>query len=356
MKKVGILTFHYPLNYGGVLQAYALRRKINGFNGYLAEIINYVPEGFSYRPYVQDELGYQKYCDKVNSFSNFLWNHCGIRYPIVNHVTGNDYDYYCIGSDQVWNPNPSWNLEEFLLKNIDEEAIRISYATSIGMDVSLLKCYEEYFKIPLSKFKAISVREKSHAEFISQITGKNCSCVVDPTLLLTPEEYEDIMPVESLMTEEYIFLYTISIYNETIDYKAMELANTLSRKYNLPIIHTAVHTYDSLINNNAGCVMYDGVENFLWYIKNASFVVTNSFHGTVLSMNFRKPFYAFHNERMKSRTENLIQTYDIGDRFVTGYKNPDELVEGMDYMVIDEKLEAEKEKSLNFLRCALDIA
>ena len=103
MKKVGILTFHYVDNYGAVLQAYALRKKINELPECRAEIINYVPSGFEYELYGNGEKYRAMLQKKRQSFEAFLSKYCGVNTPIISSVEDSGYDYYCVGSDQVWN-------------------------------------------------------------------------------------------------------------------------------------------------------------------------------------------------------------------------------------------------------------
>ena len=99
MKKVGILTFHYSDNYGAVLQAYALRRIINQLPYCQAQIINYVPLGTKYTLYENTEEGRELLIEKRKLFEEFLRENCGIDTPVIHEISGNDYDYYCAGSD-----------------------------------------------------------------------------------------------------------------------------------------------------------------------------------------------------------------------------------------------------------------
>ena len=113
MKTVGILTWIHPINYGGVLQAYALRTTINKLKDCSAEIINFAPPGVKYMPYEDTKQGREQYRKKVEAFNRFRHEKCGISTPVASKVKDGVYDYYCAGSDQIWNPIYGYGNKEF---------------------------------------------------------------------------------------------------------------------------------------------------------------------------------------------------------------------------------------------------
>lgn len=352
MKKVGILTLHYSDNYGAVLQVYALRRAINHFQGYEAEIINYVPKNFKYRLYVNNEDVRILLCQKRKAFEHFLQKECGVNTAMVSEVVGNQYDYYCVGSDQVWNLD--FSNVEFFFPHLDENALRFSYAASIGMSIERTLQNEAVFQKYLPAFKAVSLREQEHLEFIQKNAGKECAWVLDPTLLLTGKDYETVIAKEKLMKEPFIFFFWLRHDFEVT--RGIEFVNTISRKYHLPIVHTIFDAKGYTFYRDAGCMIYEGVENFLWYIKNASFVVTNSYHATLFSIQFRTPFYTFPVETMRSRIDTLKQKLLIDDRIVDKYISPEKLNENVDFVRIEEILSQERKSSFGYLKMALDVS
>ncbi|MBQ8197889.1 MAG: polysaccharide pyruvyl transferase family protein [Lachnospiraceae bacterium] len=351
MKTIGILTFHYADNYGAVLQTYALRRTINSLSGCRAEIINYVPSGFSIPLYQNSEECRQRLLEKRKKFERFLQERCGLTDVILQEVSEKQFDYYCVGSDQVWNLN--FADEEYLLPNLSDEVMRFSYAASVGMSLEEAYLKKDIFKKHLSKFKMISLREDVHVEFFSKLCGKECCKVLDPTLLLDANEWNDMVTKESKCENPYLLFFWILHDDELL--KGVELANTISRKYNLSIIHTIVGAKSYMFNNDAGCILYEGVEDFLWYVKNARFVVTNSYHAMLFSIQFKTAFYTFVVQSMRSRIDSVIEMFDISNRIVNNYINAGQINYEIDWESIEAVIRIEREKSMKFIKDALDI-
>lgn len=350
MKNVGILTFHYADNYGAVLQTYALRSTINSFPGCRAEVINFVPAGFSYPLYKNNEQSYRGLVKKRELFGKFLKEKCGVDGECISSVTGNDYDYYCVGSDQVWNLR--FADAEYLLPNLDENAIRISYAASVGMAKEEVLNFREIFRKNLPKFKAISLREYAQKDIIENISQKKCHVVVDPTLLLKSEDYTSLISQRRLRDKPFILFFWLHHDGELMG--GVEFVNTLSRKYHLPIVHTVIDAKPYVFNEDGGCMIYEGIDSFLWYVKNAEFVVTNSYHALLFSIQFKKPFYVFVVESMRSRIDTIAKKYGIEGRVVKTYVKPEDIDDNVDFLSIEEKIENERLQSIKFLRDSLD--
>ncbi len=353
MKKVGILTFQYANNYGAVLQAYALRKKINSFAGYEAELINYVPEGYEYPLPVNTEDAYKHMIEKRNFFEQFLREYCGLDKPMIHAVTGKEYDYYCVGSDQVWNFQSGIVDKNYLLAHVDDDARRFAYAASIGMSVEVVERYTDVFRKYVSRFKAVSLREKEQVEFIEAICNLTCKTVADPSLLLVPEDYEELMGRDSLREEPFIFFFWLQHDHETM--KGVEFVNILSRKYGLPIVHSIPDAASYMFAKDGGCMIYEGVEHFLWYIKHAQIVVTNSYHATLFSMQFQTVFYVFPVETMRSRIDMLSEKYGISDRIIEGYVDCDKISPVMNFVHIQRTIQEERIDAILYLKDALDM-
>ncbi len=349
MKRVGILTFHYADNYGAVLQVYALRKMINSIPEYEAEIINYVPDSFAFKPYINTKNDRQKLIGKRKKFQQFLKDKCGIDKPVISSVNGNDYDYYCVGSDQVWNKRIA--TEEYFLPNVDDAAVKIAYAASIGISITDVDFDDTLFKKYLPKFKSISVREKMYTEFISNITGKESPCVLDPSLLLDCKEYEGLLK-EDKERAPFLFLFWL---NENDLFRGVELANFVARKYNLDIIHTIVDAKPYMLFKDGGCMYYEGVEDFLWYIKNAKVVVTDSYHGTLFSIQFRTPFYTLINPYVRSRIDTICETLDLNERVISSYLPFSKINLEVDFTSIWKNIYIQREKSMQFLFDSLEV-
>lgn len=353
-KRVGILTFHYVDNYGAVLQAWALMRVINSLPGCSAQIINYVPKEYKIYPYAQTPLAISRMIEKRKKFESFLYKHCGIHAPMIHAVAGNDYDFYCVGSDQVWNLNFRENQDiEYLFPNLDDKAVRFSYAASIGKN-SLEQKKKLLYKY-LPKFKEISLREQSFIGYIENYYRYEISRVLDPTLLLTAKDYDSLLvSTERKISDKYIFFFVYPIGDEVIKY--VSFVNMLARKYHLRIVHTCIEISKYMFSDNAECVMYAGIEEFLSYIKYAEIVVTTSYHGFLFSIIFQKLFYLFIREDGKERLLDIVEILGLRDRVIDDYVSADELSDCIiDYEKVNKVLEMEKAQSMLYLKNVLDI-
>lgn len=356
-KKVGILTFHFSDNYGAVLQCYALRKVINEMSNYQAEVINFNPgrkEGW----YTEKKLQ-QRYIEKLEKYKQFNKYENGIDSPIfydIKEINQEEYDGFVVGSDQVWNTSFSFFNSAYLLDFVKENKKRIAYAASVGVAVESPRLKKELFEEWIPKFDYLSVREKTHQEFIQSYTDKNVETVLDPTLLLTKKEYDEL--IES--TEEkkdvdkegdYIFFYYLK-HDDTTPL-ACSFVNMLSRKYNLKIVHFYVEMPEQTFKNENRSFYFEGPKDFIWYIKHAKIVVTNSFHGTVFSILYHKPFYTYIVKSMEARVLDLLEELKLTDRLIYGYKPLQDVSFLVDYSVADDILESKRKKSKKFLGNAL---
>lgn len=363
MKKIGILTFHYADNYGAVLQAYALRKVIDALPGCEAEIINYVPEGYEYffNPDTEDP---EKYISKRKKFERFLTEECGIRSAMIHSLNECGYDYYCVGSDQVWNMDlPEAKGLAYFLPNFNDGTVRFSYAASIGMDAGRID--RSIFQKYVSKFYCVGLREQSYLETVSGIIHKECVHNIDPTLLLTKEDYEKL--IDSYGEEEdfptnqppYIlyFLYNGADGRNT-GFRSIEIVNALSRKYGLTVLHTFPSEQNpvrQMLCRDGGCIYEKGIEEFLWYVKHADFVVTDSFHVSIFSILFERSFYMFLCEGKESRQEDLASMLGLSSRIIREYRKPEMLNGQIEYASSRSILEKERKMSINYLKETLSV-
>jgi len=177
--------------------------------------------------------------------------------------------------------------------------------------------------------------------------------VADPTFLLTGEDYGKLTPKRRL--RDHPFLLFIWYLHDGQMLAGVEFANTLSRKYHLPIVHPFPKTPRYMFARDDGCMFYEGVEDFLWYIQNAEVVVTNSYHTTLFSLYFRRPFYTFVVESMRSRFDTLCEQMPVASRLVTRYIPADRLTLDVDYDTIYSAAEPYRRRAKKFLANALDV-
>jgi len=355
MKKIGILTFHYADNWGAVLQTYALRKAINDFGDCEGEVINYIPAGYAYRlPELRRESK-ELLFKKRQKFEQFLKGQCGINQSVLEAVEGNEYDIYCVGSDQVWNTCLPENVDrEYFLPHLKENAKRITYAASVGTSTKEvdIKCFEEY----LPKFSAVSVREKAYVPFAQKYATCECVHVLDPTMLLEKSDYEKLIREKGLpenRREPYVLFFWYVIDDEMM--KGVAFVNSLAEKYGLRVVHTIPDAPDYMFAKDAESVLYAGVEEFLSLVQNAEFVVTNSYHGAIFSLQFEVPLYMLVSAVRRGRLDDLAEQFGLEDRKVTGYLSPAEMNREMDFADIKHKMSEGRKKSLEYLRGALEI-
>lgn len=318
--KIGILTFHWGTNYGGVLQAYALQTFLKQ-KGHNVVIINYAPHTFrdsfykcfySKNPFTIIE-NLKNYWKEKN-IAKFRKKHLRLteRYYVPEQLIENPpiMDIYIAGSDQIWNPyGLKSNKKIYFLPFGDKKTIKLSYAASFGVTDYPDNLLEE-IKPLLNKFKAISVREKSGLDILKKAGIDDSVLLPDPTLLLNKDDYLKLTDREKQKKPADYFFYVLQNKQKAIS----DIYSYLKRNKNNKIVHT------SKIKNTAF-----GIEDWLYHIKNSKIVITNSFHGVVFSIIFETPFIVVPIEGrlkgMNDRIVTLLESYDLMDRIMWQY-NP----------------------------------
>ena len=207
MNSVGIMTFHFCDNYGAALQCFALRKVINSFEDYQAEVINFNP---NWKPgWFTEEDIQEKYIDKLKIYKKFQKKYLGVKEPVIydKEMISKNYDYYIAGSDQIWNPSFNFFNTAYFLDFAPSEAVKIAYAASIGMPVETAKNYSDIFKNKIKNLDFIGIREKTHKDFIKGFTEKKVESVLDPTLLLNKEDYEEIVEKKRMLKNLYFYIF-----------------------------------------------------------------------------------------------------------------------------------------------------
>lgn len=256
-----------------------------------------------------------------------------------------DADFYIVGSDQVWNTTfPSFN-PYYLLQDIPNNK-RISFSSSIGTN-EIDEKYKALFVAELKKFKAISVREYRGKELVESLTGRqDVEVLVDPTMLLTAEEWDKVSKKpKQLKTDKYILTYFLG---ELSNQRKTEIER-VAKENNCEIIN--------LLDRDSEFYA-TGPSEFLYLEKHAFLVCTDSFHSSVFSILYNRPFVVFDREgnekNMSSRIDTLLSTFHLINRRYNGISITKENLEH-DYTEAYKILEIERTKSETFLKKALDI-
>lgn len=358
MKRIGILTFHFSQNSGAVLQTYALQQTLNNL-GYEAYVIDYTPEEMEklkYKKYkilpnkkklplklkicIIGRLIYNFFCisKRITEYENFIKDKFKLTPKIGKDALKRlNFDTYVVGSDQIWNEEITCGFDdayfgEFVTKNKTKV---ISYAASLGENKII---EEEKFKRLLKNLHAISLREKSSVNFVKQYTDKDVVDVLDPTLLVLEEEWKEKLNLN--VSKEKFVLFCIINQKE----KDLMFAKKLAKEKKLKLI--LLEDYKKIKNFNLKTSINTPYE-FLRLIKNAEYVVTDSFHGVVFSIIFKKQFFVIKRERKFLRIENLLDKLKIKGRIIG------EEIQEIDYDNVYKILEKEREKSIEYLKDSL---
>lgn len=352
MKTVGILTFQHSDNFGSELQCYALKRVIEEISGYHTEVINY-----SYLKLLNyfetDELK-QQFKEKLDKFESFRKKYFQLSGELLYDLHVEDYphyDYYVVGSDTVWQTPQTGDDTTYFLDFVKHDACKIAYGPSTAGNLNINnKIFEKY----IPEFDHLSVREKSLRTFIRKYTDKDIPVVLDPTLLLRKEEYEEIENKDyTLPQKDYILLYLINGGNSTP--YIVNFVNMVSRKYNLEVLYSLPGLPEYVFKNRAGSFAFAAPGDFLTLVRNAKLIVTNSFHGTAFSLIYKKAFYSFCNKKGGERIKNILEICGLENRLVEKYLNLGQVSFDIDWEGADKVIECEKENALEFLIKALEV-
>ena len=357
MEKIGIITYHRSINYGALLQAYALYSKIRTM-GYDCQIIDYVSEAveddyrckprkrcYSWRNYFAHNL----YCLlHIRKKRKFICFRKAIKMTKTIDYTGlgsvaNEFDKFITGSDQVFNPESNRGDMSFFLNFVRDGKPRNAYSASIGSITSFEKLYEQNIN-ELKKFINISMREKDAADYLSEKLHKVCLYTVDPVWLFGKEGWMTF--VSDRENQDYILVYNL------LDQKIMRTyVQELSKKTGLKVITIHGTMIGEMIYLGLGRnASNSGPDEFLSLISNAKCIVTDSFHGTSFSIIFEKPFISFPNTtNTNSRLSSLLHECGLENRLYTD-DNEISMFDDIDYTEVRKRMEPNIERSIDYLR------
>lgn len=384
MKKVGIITIVNVNNYGAELQAFATFRKLQ-LMGYNAEIINYLyykdwryidskmSRSFNSMSIKGKIIYFAKYrvasfvlnkilpliCKDVkqrianfNSFHQHNTRFSKLYKSMKDLYTDTPiYDVYMVGSDQVWNPNASSSIEPYFLTFAPHSALTVSYASSFGVSKIENNSIANRIKLGLSSIKTISVRESSGVNLVKELTGRTAQLVCDPTLLLNKSEWTMFMKPVSNMPQRYVLIYQLSESDAIV-----KLATRIGKQEQIPVYRICKRAFKVKKDKGVVNILNAGPSEFLSLITNASFIITNSFHGTAFSINFDVPFYTVVSAKKKNnnRMESLLDYVGLGKRIVKDDVDITNLpIIGYDVNATQLKLKSFRLESEKFLEDAL---
>ncbi len=366
-KKAGILTLSASDNCGSLLQTYALREILQNNYNICAEIINFesekskqvydiFPPGFwkhpkrmlfmirNYNDIKNQKKDYEMFRTRYLDLSNQ-------KFTTYDEISKEDsrYDFLIAGSDQVWNINMSDFDDAFMLP-WKSKARKIAYAPSLGATMSLSGDKEEKIKEWLLDFDCLSVREDTGKKTLDNFLGKDVPVVADPTLLLGKEQW-DTVAGERLVEGEYIFFYSWSYPDESMN----ELVSRFSKDQNIPVYVINPSKWYKHRPEDYGFHLYNhsGPVAFLNLMKYAKYVFVQSFHGLVFANIFKKKFaFLCEGEKVDFRINNLISYLNEDAQIVRRYEELDKAI-STELTYTSKRFEEFKEFSFCFLGNAL---
>lgn len=353
--KIGILTFHRAINYGAVLQCYALFQTLH-MKGHEVEVIDYRPEYIEkYRtlfifsktqnPIVfcknllRSALLFNERKKAIRNFDDFISKID--TSPVVKNaddIAALKYDLIICGSDQIWNRRITNNKYDlFYWGQFEHPNTKIaSYAASYGT-VNSSSDVENMLKKMLNRIDAIGVREKDFANYL-KILGLDAHVCVDPTILANQQIFYDL--VEKPTDDNYILVYALKEREKVVLW-----AKKIQEKNGLKIVvlggNVSIKTYYGI---NVKVIQGVSPKLYLGYFKKAKIVVNTSFHGTVFSTLFRKDFYSLDVDN-SGRYKQYLDAVGLSDRFVKFDDTPS--LRSIDYSEFeDRKMKLVKESEL----------
>jgi hypothetical protein len=293
--KIGIITFHFGSNYGAILQTYALCHAVES-QGHTVEIIDFIPKRYANKTCIAEIIR-----NRIVKIINFKNDHIkreriaafrehnikltSRRYDTIEDINNNppSFDAYICGSDQIWNPDLFGVLPPYFLDFVpDGKAIKLSYAASFGRE-SLPPINKYLIGQYLRGIQYISVREQTGINIVRDVAGREATQAMDPVFLIPPHEWETLISYPFCGLSQFILLYTMAP-----SHQLLQSARYLSERFHMPVIHLSwgikKHKGIDHVINTAGPLQ------FIELIKHASYICTNSFHGTAFSIIFNKPF------------------------------------------------------------------
>lgn len=388
--KIGIVTYVKCDNYGAELQAFALQWKLNSL-GYDAEVINlekrhidmkrnpdvilgaikqrFKQEGvfaivsivrkfLETKKRITDEDKYKAINEnKHKLFENFFENkvrHSEKYYSLdeISNATDLKYDVYIAGSDQIWNYIHTDRLDVYFLMFANKfKAKKISYAASVSI-YDIPKKWRAAYKTYFENIDVLSVRELHGAELVSKYSNKKAEVVLDPTFLLTKEDWVREVANDCGVEGDYLLIYTLSGSPHI-----RKMAHDIARRLNLKVVNIK-SGYSDEPDDGTINVYEIGPAEWVGLWSKAKYVVTDSFHGTAFSINFNIPFTTLvnPNSMMNSRVLSILKIMNLESRIVydnlKGDLKPNDIV--LDFTETNRILKQWKDQSLNFLLHALN--
>ena len=365
---IKVITRHAPSNYGSLLQSIATIKTIEKL-GYACEIIDYIRN---------DERGLKAITTPLKNKKEWSGNifkriaYILLRYP-EEHLAERKFermrskylkmterctdieellnlhaDVFMTGSDQVWGPTLNGKYDEAYFLSFVKDSKKVAYAASFGRTEFDNQTRNEYKEL-LSKYDAIAVREDSAVQLLNSMSISCAGQVLDPTLLLTKNEWQSFIKKDHIIKGKYVLVYQLH-NNPVLSNYAIRFAEYVG----LPLyrVSPTFHQF-----KRGGHFLYlPELGDFLSYIKDCAYFITDSFHGTAFALNFNKQFIEIlPNNKTGSRNQSILRLTGLEDRIINDYNDFSICNSIIDYDRVNSIHENERIKSIDILKklCSL---
>ena len=364
--KLGIITYHFGHNYGAMLQAYAMQAALRNLGHepyfvYLRKDYQFTNKYQRRKPRslkglaltVVMRLLRKPLQRRYERFEAFLAK----ELPLTSHYASEqdlsasppDLDGYVCGSDQIWNLQSGLN-EFFYGKYVPNNATLVSYAPSFG-NVSIPEEHAGKVHELLNRFDQLAVREESGCEMVRKLTGREVTRTIDPVFLIENKTWEELATPPSI-TKPYIAFYALEMSS-----RASAVVARIAKMTKMPVVVIAKGGA-FMLTCRTRLAIDAGPREFLGLLKNASMVLTNSFHATVFAMKFDVPFVTIAHSHRNARMENLLSLAGLKDRLVhnaAGLNNwSRERLLTPSGQIAEQNLASEIKASKTYLKSALE--
>lgn len=357
--KIGIITFHFAYNYGAMIQAYAMQEHLR-MMGHEPYIIDYAPE---YHTSYYSKGRTWKHCfsgkglrifwriylklfrdpagKRSKNFTRFMKKNFRL-YPYDPNDDMSSFDCILLGSDQIWNQNITDNRFDGPYYGDGFKCRVFSYAAS-NRATELGDKEKDIYREKLTNLSFIGVREPRLQQLLQPLTDKHVYLNADPTILAGVSVYNKF-DLRRPVVRKYVVVYETENHEE-VQQMAKDYAKNLGASV-IVLLENTDYRYGREYDQSAS------PEKFLAYIKNAECIFTSSFHGTVLSILFKKKFFSIRQGNSKDiRLESILEQVGLLDRFISMNANP---IEGtIDYDLVDEHLTMMRTSSQQYLEWAI---
>lgn len=368
---VAMITFHNALNYGAALQVYAAQKAIEDL-GVNCDVLNYLNDhranAYDMKHHINQHLENNNYAaalkyflgsffmkKREKEFGEFYSQYLNTTDEVYKSSSdlekiNDEYDKFIVGSDQVWNYGHNGNDYSFFLNFVKDDNKKISYSSSFGLSEIPEELKDNYKKY-LNEIKHLSTREEYGVKLIKELTSREAELVLDPVFLLDKSHWKTFYQDSKLKNQDYVFSYT----NKKGQFK------DFVSKTNYPLKNKKVHKLTKhlspkdFIDPNVKVAYSISLNKFIESVANANLVVSASFHCVAMAIVLQVPFVAIltDNEGRNERIRNILKLTGLENRILTDKMTLEDVNKIIDYNSVENKLNKQKEKSLNFLKESL---